>query len=967
MMKFFTVFTFVLLLSTNSFSSEHYTNADAAKLVNGSQELWFKTNSPTPNYIRFQQNFGLSENDVFSWLRDEFKLPAGLSFIQNRSITSDDQVKHVVYNMSLDDVPFEFLKLTIHSKNGFVTAISGNIVDQAQIQNVQSISQKDAIEIAINTVGSAVYKWEVPEDEKWLQEVSGNTRATFYPQPALVIISNNADYSKIDLKFAYKMNIYSHLPVASEDIYIDAERGNVLFRHNAINEVDSIGYANTGFSNGREITTDFVGNEFFLRESGRGNGIHTWNMKNGKNISSAVDFKDVNDDNNWQFLSGDLDAYATDAHWGQEVTYDYLEATFGRNSIDDNGFALNSYIHYDEAYNNAMWDRQLKIMMFGDGPNNLIPLTTLDIVGHEIGHGLTQFTADLIYQNESGALNESFSDILGNCAEYFGKPESSSWRIGEDRGSFIRDMSFPNTKDNPDTYKGDFWYTGVGDNGGVHINSGVQNYWFYLLSEGGNGMNDNDYSYNVNGIGIINAALIAYRTLNVYLTSTSDYEEASFFSAVAAKDIFGSCSPQHEATVLAWNAVGLMNNYIDYAVASFEADIVDYCNLPFTVNFNNKSINGESYIWVFTNESTSTESTSTESNPSHVFTKPGHYSVKLTIDGKGCGTDEVVKNNLVTASLLESPVANAVSIYKGDSTLLDASVMIGEVFWYDDQEATILIGQGNTFQSPKLDASKTYYVRAISDGTEHETGLDIQDVVGNGLGDYSNLNIGIKFSTFQNIVLYAITVKAESAGERSFTIKDENGVVIFNKSVDLSVGVQEIVLDAEIPLGPNFVLEYTGSVKNLWMANKEYFPFEISGLISINGNTMDLPDAYPFFFNWIIKEQDCKSDVNGVLVSVQDINTIDKAPYKFYVNNSGQMNYFIDFFFKQNTRIAFGLYGINGQLVYEVEKEYTKGNSTEDINALLALNSYPSGVYFITIAGGSIEETEKIVNKGGSN
>ena len=127
-------------------------------------------------------------------------------------------------------------------------------------------------------------------------------------------------------------------------------------------------------------------------------------MNQGTSYGNAVDFTDG--DNFWNNTSN-LDNYATDAHWGAEMTYDYFFSMFNRNSIDGNGFALVSYVHYGNNYSNAFWDGQR--MTYGDGNNN--PFTALDITGHEITHGLTNFTANLVYQNESGALNESFSDI----------------------------------------------------------------------------------------------------------------------------------------------------------------------------------------------------------------------------------------------------------------------------------------------------------------------------------------------------------------------------------------------------------------------------------------------------------------------------------------------------------------------------------------------------------------------------
>ena len=139
----------------------------------------------------------------------------------------------------------------------------------------------------------------------------------------------------------------------------------------------------------------------------------------------------------------------------QTLTYDFYFSNFNRNSIDDQGFTLRSYVHYNENYNNAFWDGSR--MTYGDGNGSSEPLTAIDIIAHEITHGLTSFTADLIYANESGALNESFSDIFGTSIEWYAKPGDGDWRLGEDIGRVIRRLDNPKALGNPDTYEGVNW------------------------------------------------------------------------------------------------------------------------------------------------------------------------------------------------------------------------------------------------------------------------------------------------------------------------------------------------------------------------------------------------------------------------------------------------------------------------------------------------------------------------------
>ena len=194
-------------------------------------------------------------------------------------------------------------------------------------------------------------------------------------------------------------------------------------------------------------------------------------------------------------------------------------------------------------------------MTFGDGAN--APLTSIDVVSHEFTHGVTEFSAGLIYANESGALNESFSDIFGKAVEYEADPLLFSWLIGEGFGTPFRNMSNPNAFGDPDTYNGTNWFEGAGDNGGVHINSGVQNYWFYLLVQGGSGTNDFGEIFDVPAIGWEKASAIAYRNLTEYLIPISQYKDAREGSLEAAADLYGVCSDEFKAVAEAWFAVGI--------------------------------------------------------------------------------------------------------------------------------------------------------------------------------------------------------------------------------------------------------------------------------------------------------------------------------------------------------------------------------------------------------------------------
>ena len=327
--------------------------------------------------------------------------------------------------------------------------------------------------------------------------------------------------------------------------------------------------ADTRYSGSQSIQTTLSGSSYILADATRGSGINTYNMKKGTSYTAAVNFTDA--DNNWtaaEYNNTNKDNGAFDAHWGAEKTYDYWSSVHGRNSYNNAGAAIKSYVHYSSAYDNAYWNGS--VMTYGDGSGTYFDiLTSIDVAGHEIGHAVCSSTSNLAYQKESGAMNEAFSDIWGACIEYFAAPNKATWLIGEDierRAGHLslRSMSNPKTELQPDTYGGTYWKTvnctplSNNDYCGVHTNSGVLNHWFYILTIGKTGTNDIGSSYNVSGIGIDKAAKIAFRTESVYLTSNSTYANARTYGIQSATDLYGANSAEVIATTNAFYALAAL-------------------------------------------------------------------------------------------------------------------------------------------------------------------------------------------------------------------------------------------------------------------------------------------------------------------------------------------------------------------------------------------------------------------------
>ena len=281
---------------------------------------------------------------------------------------------------------------------------------------------------------------------------------------------------------------------------------------------------------------------------------------------------------------------AYDIHWGMEKTYDFYKNVFTRTSYNNAGAIIKNYVNppfyqvqKGNEPNNASADKTTNLMEFGYGDGlTRGAYASLDVVGHEFTHLVIKYRFDtsgtgtmndLSYQGESGALNESFADIFGTCIEFETKPTTANWTLFEDyclpKPSFSRSMSDPKSNSlpidsrQPNTYKSPLsnGYWDRSPSPKVHINSGVQNYWFYLLSQGGSGTNDLGNIFSVTGIGINKARQIAYDNLTIYLGSnTATYNDSFNGSLLAAEALYGNPSPEYTAVRNAWYAVGIPNN-----------------------------------------------------------------------------------------------------------------------------------------------------------------------------------------------------------------------------------------------------------------------------------------------------------------------------------------------------------------------------------------------------------------------
>ncbi|MCS0604185.1 M4 family metallopeptidase [Streptomyces sp. LP11] len=343
-------------------------------------------------------------------------------------------------------------------------------------------------------------------------------------------------------------------------VITDAATGKKLFETQGIKN----GIGNTQYSGQVTLTTTQSGSTYTLNDGARGNH-KTYNLNHGTSGTGTL-FSQNND--TWgNGTTSNAATAGADAHYGAAVTWDFYKNTFGRSGIKNNGVGAYSRTHYGNSYVNAFWDDSCFCMTYGDGSGNNDPLTSLDVAGHEMSHGVTSNTAGLNYSGESGGLNEATSDIFGTGVEFYANNSSDvgDYLIGEKidingDGTPLRYMDKPSK----DGASKDSWYSGIGGVD-VHYSSGPANHFFYLLSEGSGTKVINGVTYNsptadnlpVTGIGRDKALQIWYRALTTKFTSTTNYAGARTGTLAAAGELYGTTSAEYKAVQDAWAGVAV--------------------------------------------------------------------------------------------------------------------------------------------------------------------------------------------------------------------------------------------------------------------------------------------------------------------------------------------------------------------------------------------------------------------------
>ena len=482
---------------------------------------------------------------------------------------------HTKFTQWYKGIPVEFTMLIVHARaNGTVYMVNGNIIRELNLPNQPLVSEASALATALQHVPATTYLWEDPQLEQHKKDTEQNRDATYFPKGILCIYptTRNPDLLTEDFSLGWRFDIYVKEGGESTKVYVDALNGRIGSTEK-LGHVCTSGTATTTFNGNQTISTFWNGSNYQLLNNCQVTTLRTYDAINDTSANQATEFLDAN--NVWNFTT---QWSPTQTQYGVERTYIYYSTIHNRFSWNGDSWPMVAYHGIiGLSYANACWGCWGDVAVFGIGPTTLHSddWNTLDIVGHEFTHGVVQDEIDSYYGWEPGALNESFADIFGEMTEQTAEGSTeltAEWLVGEDRGAPLRSFGNPDSLGYPDTYEGENWVNVFGctpdttnDQCGVHTNSSVQNYWFYMLAHGDSGTNDNNNYYSVNGIGNVKARKIAYGNLVNYMTPTGGFLQSRNGSIQAAEDLYGVCSNEAIQTAKAWSAAGADVDHAQYS------------------------------------------------------------------------------------------------------------------------------------------------------------------------------------------------------------------------------------------------------------------------------------------------------------------------------------------------------------------------------------------------------------------
>jgi cell wall-associated protease len=511
-------------VSQRSGSSFSFANPQGIKTIFQTGKLTRQSSDASPAHIVLEYfNKHKEEYQLKGEAKDSFKVIEQLKdHVKNGYVVRLQQTYHGIPIFGATQVAHVGEDGSLRTLSGSVASFSSN-----QTINIEpKITSKQAVDIAKKDLGEQVHD--------------------FVKTPVAklnIYMKDNHPY----LVYAVELN-YLGVKPGRWFYFVDAKNGGIVYKFNSLQFEYAQGTGKGVLGKTRTLRMEKDSGGYSLADKTRGSGIVTHDAANSLNLPGKV----------WRSKDNKLDsryeAPAVDAHYFAGIAYDYYKKVHRRNGLDGQGGEIHSTVHYAKEYNNAFWNGYQ--IVFGDGDGEtFLPLSgALDVVAHELTHAVTENTANLIYEGESGAINEAISDIFGELIEFYAE-KRIDWMIGEDvytpgiSGDALRSLKDPAAYGYPDHYLNR--YTGIEDNGGVHINSSIINKAAYLISEGGT-----HYGVQVKGIGKEKLGKILYRALTCYLTSSSNFHQLRLAMIQATKDLYKD-GQEVETVNQAFHAVGI--------------------------------------------------------------------------------------------------------------------------------------------------------------------------------------------------------------------------------------------------------------------------------------------------------------------------------------------------------------------------------------------------------------------------
>lgn len=475
-------------------------------------------------------------------------------------------------------------QLVRQAEGGRAISVFGSIHPDIALEAVPALTREQAIARAVAATGGESMSFAGSTSE---------TELLVLPRGSAGVGGDDADGQGADGQGAggdaRSYVLAWSVPVATRSdvlrLFVDAQSGAEIARQSRLVRQTAVGNGRGVRGDEKKISVNRVGGAYFADDHHRPPSLVTLDLRGSFQrtirmldgfVAPAQSDIATDTDNDW------TDGATVDAHVHLGWTYDYYFKRFGRHGLDNRDRPIKAIVHpvsradvldYDDEvldtfYANAFWcgECQGGMIMFGEGvPPNLFNVNidylaaALDIVAHELTHGVTEYTSNLIYQGEPGALNEAFSDMMGVSAEFFHTPTRADYLMGEDAfplaAGWARSIEDPRRFGNPDHYTGR--YRGPEDNGGVHINSTIPSHAFYLAIEGGTNRTS---GRGVQGVGPGNREQIErvfYRAFASMLPPDASFAVARQATLQAATDLYGSSSPAFRAVSQAWDAVGV--------------------------------------------------------------------------------------------------------------------------------------------------------------------------------------------------------------------------------------------------------------------------------------------------------------------------------------------------------------------------------------------------------------------------